>query len=322
MKITLRPIKLELKVNWKLSRNEALFKDNFVIQIEDEGKVGLGEIAPNIRYDETSEKIKENFNALPQFGRVSDILKYSESNELLHAFKCGLVCAAIELEAKTQNISVEKFLGLAKVKEVPTSISVPIMKEELLENYVAKLGRFPFIKIKVNSENAISFTKKVASYTNAPLRIDANEGFKAASDFLAFCEATKDLNIQFMEQPFEAKNKQAYLAIRGKCPFEVMADESIEDEADFSELSQMFDSINIKLMKTGGYLKALELIKKAKEHKLKVMIGCMIESSLGIACALRLGSLADYFDLDGALLVKNDPFDWVEEKEGQLALLK
>lgn len=125
-----------------------------------------------------------------------------------------------------------------------------------------------------------------------------------------------------MEQPFAANNKDAYLSTKGRCPFEVMADESIEDDADFTELSQMFDSINIKLMKTGGYQKALSLIKEGKKHKMKVMLGCMIESSLGISNALRLGGLADYFDLDGALLVKNDPFEGLlKEKEGRLALI-
>ena len=321
MIITLKAIKLELKVNWKLSRNEALFKDNFVVKIELEGKVGLGEVAPNIRYGETPEKIQNAFEGLPSFSGPSEVLEYCKKESLPHAFKCGLECAAIDLEAKTRGQSIEERLGLPKIKRAPTSMSVPIMEEDLLEDYIKALKRFPFIKIKVNSENAVSFARKVASFTSAPLRIDANEGFKDAESFLAFCEQTRDLDVQFMEQPFAASNKKAYLAIRGKCPFEVMADESIEDKADFSELSQMFDSINIKLMKTGGYTKALELIKKAKERKLKVMLGCMIESSLGISCAMRLGSLADYYDLDGALLVKNDPFDWVEEKEGRLALL-
>lgn len=321
MKIKLLPMRLDLKVNWKLSRNESSYKDNFIVQIIKDEKTGLGEIAPNIRYGEDPENIKQSFNSLPDFKTPNDVLDYCANTDLLHAFKCGLVSAALDLEAKLAGVSIEERLGVKKGGEVPTSMSVPIMAEDLLEEYVGKIARFPFIKIKVNSENAASFSRKVASLTDSPLRIDANEGFKSAAEFLDFCKATQDLNIQFMEQPFPASQVEDYLAIRGKCPFEVMADESIEDDADFNELSKMFDSVNIKLMKTGGPLKAMELIIKAKEQGLRVMLGCMIESSLGISWALRLSSLADFYDLDGALLIKNDQFDLVKEKEGRLALL-
>lgn len=311
---------LDLKVKWKISRNESVSKDNFFVKLEDNGLVGLGEIAPNVRYGETPEKIKQEFEFLPEFKTPEEILSFLEDCELLHALKCSLDTAAVDLISKRDNKKIWEVLDVAAPIEVGTSISVPIMEEQLLEKYLEGVKRFPYVKIKVNEENAISFTKKIASLIHRPLRIDANEGFSSVESFLAFVDSVKELNIQFMEQPFPADKKEFYMAVKGKCSFEVMADESIEDDADFEELSKQFDSINIKLMKTGGYHRAIELIKKARIYGMKVMLGCMVESSLGISAALRLSSLADYFDLDGSLLISNDPFEFLKEKEGQLAL--
>lgn len=320
MRKSLSPLRLDLKVNWKLSRNESLHKDNFLVELECDGVKGMGEVAPNVRYGETPRNIKEQFDALPEFKGPEELLSYCENAALFHSLKCGLNCAGVELLAHKNGVSIEEVLGLGPAKGLATSISVPIMEESLLENYLRDVARFPFIKIKVNEENASSFVKKISALSPRPLRIDANEGFTSANSFMRFVKEVGDLNIQFLEQPFKSSDTDSYLAIRGRCPFEVMADESIEDVADFGQLSKMFDSINIKLMKTGGPHKAIALIQKAREAGLKVMLGCMIESSLGISAAIRLGALADYYDLDGSLLIKNDPFGLIQEKEGRVAL--
>ena len=320
MKALLEPLRLELKVNWKLSRNEALYKENYRVIFELDGKQGAGEAAPNIRYGETPQNLEEQFEKLPRFNDPDEALAYCENADLFHSLKCGLVCAAVELKAKLSDRSVEEELGIKQAREISTSISVPIMEEDLLEDYLSKIKRFPYVKIKVSQDNAVSFVKKIACLSAKPLRVDANEGFESVEAFMRFCEEVKNLNIQFIEQPFKAKDVSKYLEVRGKTPFEIMADESIEDEANFDSLAKQFDSVNIKLMKTGGYFKAIELARQARSRGMKVMFGCMIESSLGISCAMRLGELGDYFDLDGSLLLKNEPFGLIKEKEGLLAL--
>ncbi|MEX1099767.1 MAG: enolase C-terminal domain-like protein [Bacteriovoracaceae bacterium] len=320
MKFSLRPIKLDLKVNWKISRNESLSKQNFVVALEDGPLKGMGEVAPNIRYGESPKAVQAQFDKIPDFASPENALEFAHEEDLFHSLKCGLVCAAVELLSKKKNISIEKQLNVAPVETLATSMSVPIMEENLLKDYMSSIARFPYVKVKVNQDNAASFTQAVARYSDNPIRVDANEAFESSKSFMDFLLAVKDLNIQFIEQPFKASDAALYREIKGKSPFEIMADESIEDAADFDSLAAQFDSVNIKLMKTGGYLKALELIQKAREKKLKVMLGCMIESSLGIACAMRLGSLADYFDLDGSLLIKNDPFQNIIENNGRLSL--
>jgi L-alanine-DL-glutamate epimerase-like enolase superfamily enzyme len=105
-------------------------------------------------------------------------------------------------------------------------------------------------------------------------------------------------------------------------PFPLFADESITAEADFSVLKKMFDGVNVKLMKAGGYLNGIRLLREAKKQNMQTMIGCMVETTLGISSAMNLCSLADYVDLDSFLLVKNEPFKLVEEHGGKLSLLK
>ena len=129
----------------------------------------------------------------------------------------------------------------------------------------------------------------------------------------------KKINIQFVEQPMPASMKDEYIYLRKKSPIEIIADESVETVADFNELSKMFHGINVKLMKASGYGNAIDLLKSAKSYKMKTMIGCMIESSLAIYSALNITSLVDYIDLDGSLLVANEPFGLITESDGLLS---
>ncbi|MCO4754601.1 MAG: hypothetical protein KC478_08960 [Bacteriovoracaceae bacterium] len=320
MKLSIEKIRLDLRVTWKISRNESLYKSNFIVRLVIGQDTTLGEVAPNIRYGETPELIEQQFNSLPDFSNPQELLDGCSTLEICHSLKCALVCAAVDMIAKKSGMSIETFLGVKRLEKLPTSMSIPIMEEELLTKYIDDIKRFKFIKIKVNEQNAISFTSKITSMTDRPIRIDANEAFSDTDSFYKFIESIENFNIQFIEQPFKASDRALYREVKGECPFEIMADESIEDSADFDELKLMFDSVNIKLMKTGGYLKALELIEKAKASGMKVMLGCMIESSVGISNALRLASLADYLDLDGSLLIKNDPFNLILEDDGLISL--
>ncbi|MBC77841.1 MAG: hypothetical protein CME64_17680 [Halobacteriovoraceae bacterium] len=322
MKISFEPKKLDLKVNWKISRNEALFKENVFIKLTHGGQFGLGEVAPNIRYNETLDLVLKQLKEFPTVDEPEALLEEVSHSKVCHSLKNGLVCAAIDLICKLKGIGVEEFLNLTSLRVAATSISVPIMDQSLVESYVSDINRFKFIKIKVNELNCVDFTKQVAKFSSSPIRIDANEAFTSLDSFQKFVDQVSSLNIQFIEQPFKASDVELYRKIKGQTPFEIMADESIEDHADFQTLSELFDSVNVKLMKAGGYLQAKRLTEGAKSKGLKVMLGCMIESSVGIRNALRLGSLADYFDLDGSLLIKNDPYNKIHESNGLVSLIE
>ena len=150
------------------------------------------------------------------------------------------------------------------------------------------------------------------------IRLDANEAFSDPHEFLKVAESLRSFRIQFIEQPLPAEHADDYLMIKGRCPFPLFADESVTDKEVTSFYKERFHGVNIKLMKSGGVYKAMGQLKAARALGLKTMLGCMVETSLGISWALHLASLADFFDLDGHLLLATDPFNLIQEDEGKL----
>lgn len=322
MKFELEKIQLDLKVNWKLSRNETLYKENFIFKIVNKNQIYTGEIAPNIRYQETSEKIEQDFiNFQKDYEFSEDISSFLYSKCYSHCFQFAVESAFVHLNSALSDCTVCEYLGLEEPGPIYTSYSIPIMEEKKLKAYIQKIERFHFLKIKVNKENAAHFVKTIANLTNMPLRIDGNEAWTDFDSYLKFEEEIQAVNIQFIEQPFAASMVDEYMALKPISHFEIMGDESIEQDVDFELIAKQFHSINVKLMKAGGYTKAIDLLKNAKKYGLKTMLGCMIETSLGISSAIHLSDLADYFDLDGSLLIKEDPFNLITESNGSLRLV-
>ncbi len=320
MKISIEKIELELKVNWKLSRNETLLKENFILRLEKNNVVGLGEVAPNIRYDETPIKIQQDFQSLLERSKnetISDILK---DNSFCNSFNFALDSAHIHLKSLLEDKKIYELLDLEKPLELKTSYTVPIMDESKLENYLDGIKQFDFIKVKVNKDNAISFCQKIGTLTNKKLRIDGNEAWDSIEEYLIFENAIRTLNVEFIEQPFCSSRSDLYLKLRPISKFLIMADESITSCVDFNEIEKCFHGVNIKLMKARSFSNAIVLLKEAKRRNLKTMLGCMIETSLGISYAMNLYELVDYFDLDGSLLIKNDPFNLITLDKGKLYL--
>jgi glutamate racemase len=299
--------KLDLAVNWKISRNESLFKENFFFQITNDKRVFEGEIAPNIRYGEAKEKVIEQLELLCQSKELDELLNLLSRDIFFHSVHCGVEQAVLSLRAFEQSQNLSDYLKCT-ISNCETSFSIPIMEENDLEGYLAKHSQYNSYKIKVNRDNALSFVLKIASLTAKSLRIDANESFLSADDFLLFYNKIKHLNIEFIEQPLPSTLFDEYIILKPNMLHPLVADESIEDVGNFEELQKGFDVINIKLMKTGGILNAQKLIREAKRVGLDIMIGCMIETSLGISYAMNLVSEAKFVDLDGALLLKEDPY--------------
>jgi L-alanine-DL-glutamate epimerase-like enolase superfamily enzyme len=163
--------------------------------------------------------------------------------------------------------------------------------------------------------------QEIKKHTSQKLRVDANEGWKDLDSFIRFEESLKGMNIELIEQPFPSVMKAEYKALKKRTPYKVLADESIEDAANFAELAEQFHAVNIKLMKTGSLLKARDLILEARENNMTAMIVCMIETTIGISYGMLFSGMVEYVDLDGFLLVKEEPFRLVNETEGILNLI-
>ncbi len=159
--------------------------------------------------------------------------------------------------------------------------------------------------------------RAIRESTRQVLRVDANEGWTFDGALERLPELAR-LGVEFVEQPLPAAQLDAIRELRQRSPLPFIADESVHDAADIPKLAGAFDGINLKLAKCGGIAPALEIIAVARAHGMKILLGCMIESSLGIAAALSVASLVDWLDLDGHLLIANDPFHGLGFANGRL----
>lgn len=304
MEYKLEPITLDLKVTWKISRNQSTHKENFIIS-----KNGFAsEIAPNIRYDETPKLIQHHFKELQK----TTEMKYHWCNSFQSAINNVL------LKEKYQG-DLFKALELPKAKDIVTSFSIPIMDRADVAAYLKENSQYHIYKLKVSDSRSLDLLAEVAKHTDKPLRLDANEGFTSMQDYLKFEHEIQNFNIQFVEQPFPAGMVEEYQHLKTISKFEIIADESVLLDFSGEKFQTMFHGINVKIMKARGLENSKRLLVKAKQFGLKTMVGCMIESSLGISEGMVLASLCDYVDLDGSLLVKNDPYqDLIHLEDGKL----
>lgn len=317
MKISFEKKKLELKVNWKISRNESLYKENYICSIEG-SYLGFGECAPNIRYGETHNKIQNEISELIKCKSEIEISNYLNENKISHSLECAVRDALFF--SKIRKKDVFQTLSLSKPKNVITSYSLPILEKDLIKDYIEKNNQYHVYKIKIKDENDLDLIQELSKCTNRPIRVDANEGFSDLSNYLKFEKELKGINIELIEQPFKSSMIEAYVELKQKTNHLIIADESIEKNVNFEDIEKCFHGVNIKLQKCGGIEQGLLLAKEALNRNLKVMIGCMIETSLGISHGLILSGLADYLDLDGSLLLKNDPYEFILENNGLLNL--
>jgi L-alanine-DL-glutamate epimerase-like enolase superfamily enzyme len=316
---------LELRYTWKISRNASDFKTNFFVKIRDDCYEAVAEVAPNIRYKETPELIRAQFasflKGLPdQLPGLPALNNHLEGLVICNALRCGIENAFIHYLCKKNKQSVYDFLRVKTPLAMPTAFTLPIMEIGQIEKFIAEndLKRFSYLKIKVNKDEGFETVKEVHRRVEQPLMVDANEDWKDVDDLIRFMEKVQKKNIQFIEQPLPASFTEEAIYLKKYAKLELMADESIVAEADFALLKNQFDGINMKLMKAGGYTNGLALLKEARAAGLKTMIGCMVETSLGISSAMRLCHAVDYIDLDGSLILKKDPFNLLKEEEGQL----
>lgn len=319
MRLWIEKKELPLKVNWKLSRNQTSLKENFIVHLETDMGKFYSEIAPNTRYGETLDSIQYQFNNWVGFSDLS--VESLDEVKLHHSLRFGLESVLLSFEAKKKKMTLSEFLGLPSPVRVPTSYSMPIMPIGEIKNYLMPISRFQSLKIKVDAESAQEMLQEIDKHTDVKLRIDANEGWKDLNQFMHFQESLGKMNIELIEQPFPSSMVADYKELKKHTPYKILADESIEDVGDFSELSKQFHAVNIKLMKTGSLIKARDLMLEARKNNLETMIGCMIETTIGISYGMLFGAMANFVDLDGFLLIKDEPFHLVNEAEGFLNLV-
>lgn len=316
---------LPLRYTWKISRNASTEKTNLIVKVSDGHATGTGEAAPNIRYGETPEAVHEQFKrftstAPETFHTEEELREHCENSGLAYALRFAIESAWMHMKADGNRNELLKRLQVSFRNGIPISYTIPIMDPAELERFYAdqRLERFPLIKLKVDRDRAEDLTRELVSFCRQPVLLDANEAFTDVEDCIRFLERIKRLPLEIVEQPLPSAMVDEAVYLKRHCPFPLFADEAITHDPDFDRLQQAFDGINMKLMKAGGYRQGADILREARRRGMRTMIGCMVETSLGISSALHLASLADYADLDSFLLLQKEPFGLLLEENGSL----
>jgi L-alanine-DL-glutamate epimerase-like enolase superfamily enzyme len=340
VKLTWQRFDLQLRDRWTISRTQAkdssgggggdLIQSVVFVRLEAaDGTVGLGEASPTRRYGETPETVENllrsldpdrlNFSDLE--GSLAGVRSLASGN---HAAKCALDIALVDGAARRAGQPVHAFFGLGFTEDRhTTSFSIGIDTPERMAAKVVAAPDYPVLKIKLGSpddEAALRAVRETAP--GRRLRVDANEAWHTKEEALKQIERlARDPDIEFVEQPMPAATPAEDLAwLKARSPLPLMADESYQRAGAIDAVAEGFHAVNVKLVKTGGVSGGLEALRTARAAGLKTMLGCMIESSLLITAAAHLADLTDYLDLDGNLLVGNDPYQGVKAEGGRLSL--
>lgn len=326
MKLEITTYTLDLAIPFAIARGTTFKHEICIVEIEYQGIKGYGEASPSSYYQDDTEKAskfimasKELLGDDPfaierisrQLGSISD---YSPSG------KAAIEIALFDLLGKVLNKPVFKLLGLSQLEPPLTSFTVGVTDIDGAIRRLDFLRTFPLLKVKLGFGDEVGLLKLLRSETSAILRADVNEGWDLGEAVEKIERYSKEFGIEFFEQPLPKEDLEGYKEIKRKTDAMIIVDESVKSAEDILKWSGVVDGVNIKLMKCGGMLEALRMINVARASGLKVMLGCMVESSIGISAAASLSPLVDFCDLDGNLLVSNDPFVGVKAYCGRIVL--
>ncbi len=334
MKLTARACELQLANPWKIasskSANGSGTHRTVIVELTDgDGVNAIGEAAPSSLYGESADGLLKFLGQLDakkiSFNDIQGSMAFLESIPGIPvAAKCVLNLALLDGAAKRAGQPLHDFLGLGfREHHHVTSFSIGIDAPDIIHKKVLDAAVYPVLKLKVGApRDRENFAALRAAAPDKPVRVDANEGWKTKEDALRMLEwlVATDKNIQFIEQPMPRDANAADLVwLKERSPLPVFADESCHAVKDISRCAECFHGVNVKLVKTGGVSMAKETLELARKAGLKTMIGCMIETSVQISAAAHLAELADYLDVDGSLLITNDPFAGVTAEKGILS---
>jgi len=314
------PIELHLKTPFRLSRGSSTMRRNVIAEIELDGIVGRGEAAPIPRYRESADSAAAALEQMAR-GLEQPAAFAREATRLAvpgqHAAQAAFDAALHDLAGRRLGVPVRELLGLERRPLPPTSWTIGL---DPLEEALAKVrdaGEFEILKVKMGAPGDLELVRAVRDAASQRIRVDANEGWSVERAAAVLPELER-LGIELVEQPFPAGELEAVRALRSKTRLPLVADEDVHTAADVPRLAGIYDGINVKLAKCGGISGARELIATARSHGMKILLGCMVESSLGIAAALAVAPLVDWIDLDGHLLAADDPFQGLGFEGGRL----
>lgn len=321
--VTFKAFKLNLKYPFTISRSTRTVQDTVIVSITDGVFTGHGEAIPYPYYGITQEKIEQSLlksqsiveNAL---GVHPDDLWQSLESQLKDDYftLCALNSAHWDYYAKSQNKKTRSYFCNDNKKPPLSDYTIGIDTIDTMGQKILDTP-WPIYKIKLGTEHDVEIVSELRKITDAVFRIDANCAW-TVEETLHNAVRLKELGVEFIEQPLDPEDRDGMKRLKAECVLPLIADESCQRFEDVQKCAEGFHGINIKLMKCGGHTPALKMIEKARQLDLKVMAGCMAESTVGISNLAQIAPLLDYLDADGGMLITNDTAKGVKLKYGSL----
>jgi L-alanine-DL-glutamate epimerase-like enolase superfamily enzyme len=326
MKIGYKSFELKLKFPFTISRFSRTATPIMLLDIQHDGFKGYGE-ASMVPY------MGENLETAGSFLQKLDLswLQYPFNFDEVTAYldqispgnpniKAAIDIALHDLTGKISNTPCYRMFGAIPEKMPETSYTLGIDTPEVIIEKLKDAGDCPIIKVKLGRNNDQELIKTIRSVTDKPLFIDANQGWTDRQQGLDMACWLAEQGALLIEQPMPKEDLDSNAWITEKSPIPIIADEAVQRFADIENIKGAYDGINIKLMKSAGMAEGFRMIQKAKELDMKVLIGCMSETSCGTLAAAALAPLCDWADLDGPFLTSNNPYQMPEFENGKWVL--
>ena len=326
LKLRYKPYDLQLKHTFTVSGFSRDTTPVVLTEISYEGYTGYGEASMPPYLGESQESVMKFLSRvdLSQFRDpflLEDILEYIDGiEEGNRAAKASVDIALHDLLGKLVDQPLYRLWGLNPEQTPLTSFTIGIDTPEVVRMKTEEASRFRILKVKLGGGNDREMIAAVRSVTDVPLYVDVNQGWKDKSQALETIHWLKEQGTVFVEQPMPKEQREEIAWLTAHSPLPIMADEAFQRLPDVASFKGVYSGINIKLMKSTGLREAHQTITVARALGMKVMIGCMTETSCAVSAAAQLSPLVDWADLDGNLLISNDLFEGIQVIQGKVTL--
>lgn len=320
--------RVKLTHTWTTHMSSSDYRDVLYCRYTSGGVTGIGEGAPIVRYKEDAKSAQAMIESVKSYVEGADPRAFEKVMATVfqrvqgeHAGKSALDIALMDWVGKKLNVPIYRLLGLDPHDAPITTFSIGVDDPAMTKQKVDEAADFPVLKIKMGVGKDEDTLKAIRAVTDKHLRIDANEGWQdrnQAVEKIKWLE--EDGKVEFVEQPMRADQVDDTAWVKEHVKMPLIADEACTDATMIPHLATAYNGLNVKLDKAGGILEGHRWISIAKALGMKTMLGCMISSSVTVTAAAHLSPLVDYADLDGNLLISNDPFHGVRVEKGRLIL--
>jgi L-Ala-D/L-Glu epimerase len=325
--LTPKIVRLNLQHTWTTTMSSSQYRDTIHLAYARDGITGHGEGAPIVRYKEDAESARKAIESVRDLLLKADPLQFSKTMSTVFqrvqgewAGKAAIDIALMDWVGQKLGIPLYSYFGLDPKDAPLTTFSIGIDTPEITKQKTLEAAAYPVLKVKVGLKTDEPTIEAIRAVTKKPLRVDANEGWTDKEEAVRKINWLEKQGVEFIEQPMPAAMIEETKWVRSRVHIPIIADEACQHASDIPKLREAYDGVNVKLDKSGGMLEGYRMIQIAKALGMKTMLGCMISSSVSVTAAAHLSPLVDYADLDGNLLISNDPFHGVRVVNGKLVL--